>query len=179
MYVYANNFQWASREDWNIRQLPGDLMHLPVVMDDPGVSLNHSKSTGLFYVLQEVQPRTGEEIYFGLLTSGHWLDCYDYISNPYFLNVPFEWGKRIKNRYGLVYVPIWESVLTGEIWTDEEGYEHEQTKEIYKIIRLSVSPFEDDNVYQRNNLTSFEVFSYDTDLRQMVSDLECFTGIKF
>lgn len=179
MYAYKTSFQWLPREQWKSVKLPSDLMNTPFVPLEGKTSVCHSESEHKWYILREVEPRTGEEIYSAIVNSGTFLDCYHDMVNPYWLNVPFTWGKQYHSKYSdiLIYVPIYEIVPTGKYHTTDDGFEFAETKEVYKLITMYLTPcLEDDNVFQSNHNSRFEITDYDEDLYQLINDLQIRTG---
>ena len=181
MKAYASSYVYLPREQWKIIDIPDDLMVQPVPMSEEGLRLCHSDSNNLWYVLTSIN-RPGDDVYQAVFDSGTWLDCYESMANPYYNNVPFKWGEPIKSKDNdrILYYPIWQSVPTGEM-IEEDGWEHEVYKEVYKIVRMYLDQFPHihENVYQSNQYTQFEILEYDTHLRNMVTDLQNFTGITF
>lgn len=181
MKAYASSYQYLPREYWKIIDIPDDLQVMPVPMAGSDTNLCYSESEKKWYVIARHINRPGEEVYQAVVECGKWLDCYYFMANPYYNNVPFIWGKPIQSDLVkcLYYMPIWESVPTGEINITEDGWESPVYKEVYKIIKLYLDQFPEmsENVYQSNQYSSFEIFEYGENLYKLVCDLQLFTNI--
>ena len=113
-----------------------------------------------------------------MLDFGSWLDISYWFDSNHFAYAPFEWGQIIKGKYGVTYLPIWESVHTGKYHNDEEALPIMENR--YKLIILMAPHFmKPDNVVQANYDTRFSIVDYGTDLVSLVRDIELYTGKKY
>jgi len=190
MKAYKESFVFLPRNQWEVIDLPSDLVVFPIVIDGK-TDVMHSETTGKWYVLIKVELTEEDNhkdfdnfITCGLLASGSWLDCYPYIPK-HFAYVPFCWGEPLKSHVAdnVQYIPIWESVPTGKYYNDPgsefDGFPIKH--DIYKIIHMNLDIFRvtADNTIQSNYNTRFEVEDFGEDLKGLISSLQVYTGKVF
>lgn len=171
---------WLGGDYIKTETLPDDTMVMPIQCTvDPEYTESmvcHSDSVQKWYILYKLnETKPGyDDVYYTLEQSGRWVDIAPYCCLGY-IYAPFKWGLPVKSKYGLQYLPLWESVPTGK-YTDDGC---ELTEEHYKLVTMIMTSLPDDNVTQHNDYTRFTITDYGTDLIQMTRDFECFTGIKY
>ena len=163
-----------------VEELPDDLTVYPIntSFDVPGSRLCHSESSGSWYLLVSLSEPVPDypDVFDYVLNSGSFVDVAGSLHLNY-LDAPFMWGKILPAKHsGVRYMPIWETVCSGEY--DEEGFE--KTKEVYSLIRM-ISQDNDitrSSVAQYNTSTCFSCTQYES-LVELIKDIELRTGITF
>jgi len=185
--VVLKPYFWLGGDYVKTVTLPDDTMVMPIQRNVDSEYVDsfvcHSDNTEKWYIINKLSAPVPEqpEVYYYLDCSGSWVDIAPYCSIGY-IYAPFKWGNPLKNKHlaRVQYIPVWQSVPTGK-YHETEGFE--LYEERYSLIRTSLPvPTDipsDPNTTQYNEMTSFEVFDYGTDLIQMVRDIECHTGLKF
>jgi len=160
--------------------IPDDLITTPILPDysvceDERVTVCHSDSENKWYILRYKSAPFSDhpDINTQVLCSGSFIDCSSFMCID-IATVPFQWGVQLKSKSvgSISYLPIWESVLSGEV--DDEGFE--RTKIVYKLITCIMPNY--DSLYDRNCYSDFYINEYD-DVVSLIKDIEYVTGVRF